>query len=96
MKLLRIRGFLTMVEINVCIGSACHLKGSYDVIKKLQSIIDEKKLGDEVLVKAAFCLGDCMKAVAVKINKDEKIFSLNIKNTDEFFNEYIQKKVNQC
>ncbi|MGV8147095.1 MAG: (2Fe-2S) ferredoxin domain-containing protein [Alkaliphilus sp.] len=83
-----------MIEINVCIGSACHLKGSYDVIKRFQSIIDEKKLGDEVTVKAAFCLGDCMKAVAVRINEEEKMHSLNTKNADGFFAEYVQKKVN--
>lgn len=83
-----------MIEINVCIGSACHLKGSYDVIKRLQSMIDEKKLCEEVLVKAAFCLGECMQAVAVKIGEEEKVYSVNMKNVDEFFNERIQKEVN--
>ncbi|MBN4074838.1 MAG: hypothetical protein COA82_05460 [Alkaliphilus sp.] len=83
-----------MIEINVCIGSACHLKESYDVIKRLQSMIDENELCEEVLVKAAFCLGGCVKAVAVKINEEEKVYSLNIKNVYEFFDEHIQRKVN--
>ena len=57
-----------MTTIQVCIGSACHLKGSYNIIHKLQTIIKEKELEDKVNVKAAFCLGECTKAVAVKVN----------------------------
>ena len=28
--------------IKVCVGSSCHLKGSYDVIQKLKEIIKQK------------------------------------------------------
>jgi NADH:ubiquinone oxidoreductase subunit E len=57
-----------MTTIQVCIGSACHLKGSYNVISKLQNIIKEKKLENQITIKAAFCLGECTKAVSVKVN----------------------------
>ena len=34
--------------INVCVGSSCHLKGSYDVIQKLKEMIEENKLEDKI------------------------------------------------
>lgn len=77
-----------MLTIHVCIGSACHLKGSYNVINKLQELINENNISHKVTVKAAFCLGECTKAVSVKIN-DGEVISVNEKNLVEFFNENV-------
>lgn len=77
-----------MVTINVCIGSACHLKGAYNVIQGLQRIIDDRDLSEKVIVKAAFCLGECTSAVSVKVN-DGAIVSVNEKNIEEFFDQSI-------
>nr|WP_246566448.1 (2Fe-2S) ferredoxin domain-containing protein [Tissierella simiarum] len=74
-----------VVTIHVCIGSACHLKGSYNVINGLQEIIKEKSLEEKVEVKAAFCLGECSKAVSVKVD-DSPIYSVNKDNIKDFFN----------
>ncbi|MDF2531438.1 MAG: (2Fe-2S) ferredoxin protein [Clostridia bacterium] len=74
-----------MTIIQVCIGSACHLKGSYNVINRLQNIIREKKLDSQITVKAAFCLGECTKAVSVKVN-DKAIQSLNEEGVESFLN----------
>jgi len=54
--------------VQVCIGSACHLKGSYDVIKNMQKFIEQEQLGSEVTLKSSFCLGECSDAVSVKVN----------------------------
>lgn len=72
-----------MIEINVCVGSACHLKGSYDVIDNFKNCIEENKLEDKVILKAAFCLGNCTHAVSVKVN--DKIYSVSPETTKEFF-----------
>jgi NADH:ubiquinone oxidoreductase subunit E len=72
-----------MITIQVCIGSACHLKGSYSVINKLQSIIKEKNLDSQIIIKAAFCLGECTKAVSVKVN-DNSIQSLDEAGVESF------------
>lgn len=47
------------MEIKVCIGSSCHLRGSYEVIEKLKALIAENSLGDKVNLSASFCLGKC-------------------------------------
>ena len=62
------------MEINVCIGSACHLKGSYEVIKEFQKAIAEFNLEDKIVLKGSFCLNHCVEAVSTKI--DNKICSL--------------------
>jgi len=72
-----------MITIQVCIGSACHLKGSYNVINKLQELIKEKKLEQKITVKAAFCLGQCTKAVSVKVNEGD-VHSLNEERVEVF------------
>lgn len=77
-----------MIEINVCIGSACHLKGAYNVISNLQRIIAEKSLEEKIEIKAAFCLGECTKAVSVKID-DGLIVSVKEDEVDEFFDRYL-------
>lgn len=81
-----------MLTIHVCIGSACHLKGAYNVINGLQSMINDRKCGDRVTVKAAFCLGECAKAVSVKI-ENGPVHSVNEKNMAEFFEQYVVKEL---
>lgn len=77
-----------MVTINVCIGSACHLKGAYEVINNLQQIIEERELSEKVVVKAAFCLGECTKAVSVRVDED-KVVSVGEETVKEFFEQHV-------
>ena len=73
-----------MVTISVCIGSACHLKGSYNVISELQQLIEQHGLSQAVEIKGIFCLGHCSGAVSVKIN-DGEVESVTPKTVDTFF-----------
>ena len=41
--------------INVCVGSSCHLKGSYDVLQTIKRLIEENNLGSKIELKASFC-----------------------------------------
>jgi NADH:ubiquinone oxidoreductase subunit E len=77
-----------MKTVTVCIGSSCHLKGSYDVVHALQKLVEENMLDSTVTIKASFCLGECTKGVSVKIN-DSAVISVNKENVNSFFNEYI-------
>ena len=71
------------MEIKICIGSACHLKGSYDVIKNCQTYIETNNLGDQIELKSAFCLGKCSEAVSVQVDGNE-IFSIRPETADTF------------
>ena len=74
--------------INVCVGSSCHLKGSYDVIQKLKAIIEEKKLEDKIELKASFCLGNCSNGVSMNID-GKPVQNVTPDNIEEIFNQKI-------
>ena len=59
-----------MIEIALCVGSSCHLKGSHDVIEAFTEEVKKRHLKDKVELKAAFCLGKCgYDGVSVKVNE---------------------------
>ena len=82
-----------MVTIHVCIGSACHLKGAYNVIDKLNQLIESESLGDSIEIKAALCLGKCTEAVSARIDDEEQIISITEKNSEEFFRKEILSRL---
>lgn len=80
-----------MVDLNICVGSACHLKGSYEVIDKFKCCVEDNDLKDKVTIKAAFCLGHCTEAVSVKFN--DKIYSVVPETAEKFFNEVVKESL---
>lgn len=78
-----------MQSIKICVGSSCHLKGSYDVIQKFQSIIAKNQLENQVDLRAAFCLGHCTEAVSVMIPTGE-IMTVSSETTEAFFETIIK------
>jgi len=80
-----------MIEINVCVGSSCHLKGSYDIIKTLERLIEVNDLKDDVVLKATFCMGQCTEGVAVTIN-GVLIKHLNRDNVKDIFEQHILRR----
>ncbi|MEI6857507.1 (2Fe-2S) ferredoxin domain-containing protein [Psychrilyobacter sp.] len=79
--------------LKVCVGSACHIKGSYDVIKTITKIIEEEGLEKEVELKACFCLNNCTEGVSVVIDNEEEIYSFSKENTEGKFKEIIKERV---
>lgn len=83
------------MQISVCIGSACHLKGSYNIITTLQELVEEQSLGNQIDLKAVFCLGNCQKGVSVQIDENPEIYSVSPKTAKEFFNDTVLPLLNQ-
>ena len=79
--------------ISVCVGSSCHLKGSYDVIELFKSALASNNLEDKVTLKATFCLGKCgVAGVTVKID-NEIITGVTTENFDEVFKNNVLAKL---
>ncbi len=78
--------------LSVCVGSSCHLKGSYDVIETFKSQIDKHALADKVELRACFCLGRCSNGVSVKAD-DKLILNVNGANAAEKFESEIMPLV---
>lgn len=77
--------------IQVCIGSACHIKGSYDVIEQLKKNIKERQLEDKVELKSSFCMGKCSHGVSIKI--DDEHTSVLPGELERFFSENVLEKL---
>jgi NADH:ubiquinone oxidoreductase subunit E len=79
------------MKIKICIGSACHLKGSYEVIEILKNLVSQNDINGEIELMSSFCMGTCGKGVSVQID-DGEIFSILPENTKEFFEKEILGK----
>ncbi len=75
------------MKITVCIGSSCHVKGSRQVVEKLQGLLKEYKLSDRVELGGTFCLGKCQQGVCVTV--DERFCSVSPDQVDSFFEENV-------
>lgn len=79
------------MNISVCIGSSCHIKGSRQVVEELQYLIRESGLGDEIELGGKFCMGNCGKGVCVTV--DGELFSVSPDSVREFFETNVVPKV---
>ncbi|MEG1880239.1 MAG: (2Fe-2S) ferredoxin domain-containing protein, partial [Oscillospiraceae bacterium] len=59
-----------MLNVSVCVGSSCHLRGSYDIINLMKENIENRKLDEKVNLAAAFCLGKCTDGVSIKVGDE--------------------------
>ena len=79
------------MKITVCIGSSCHLKGSRQIVEKLQKLVSEHALKNEIELAGTFCMGQCQKGVCVDL--DGTIHSVSPETVEKFFNEEVRTKV---
>ena len=70
------------MKVTICIGSACHLKGSREIISKLQKLVD---------LNGAFCSGNCDHGVCVTV--EGELYSLKPEDTEEFFENEIKGRL---
>ncbi len=73
-----------LMEITICVGSSCHLKGAEDVIKKFKELIEKENIGAKIVLKGSFCMGKCSEdGVTVKIG--DEIYKTNPQSAEDFF-----------
>ena len=66
-----------MKTLTICVGSACHMKGSHRVIDKFDELIAKYGLEDEVELKASFCMDQCTGNIGARV--DEIVYQIKIK-----------------
>ncbi|MGI6274537.1 MAG: (2Fe-2S) ferredoxin domain-containing protein [Acutalibacteraceae bacterium] len=79
------------MKVIICIGSSCHLKGSRQIVERLQALVQEKGLEDKVELGGTFCMGDCVNGVNVTV--DGVKHSVSPETVDEFFEKEVLAKV---
>lgn len=59
------------MDITLCVGSSCHLKGAKDIVEGLDSLIKKNNLENRVRLKGSFCMGLCAhEGISMKIGED--------------------------
>ena len=81
-----------MIEVKICVGSSCHLKGSAKVIEAFQNYIAQEGLEDDVELKASFCMGECIHSVCVEVD-GEKIRDVSPDNVSDLIKEKILERL---
>ncbi len=79
------------MKITVCIGSSCHLKGSREVVAKLQQFIADNNIKDEVELSGKFCMGNCQNGVSVTV--DGELYSVSPDTVEDFFKNQVLSKI---
>jgi len=79
------------MKLTICIGSSCHIKGSRQVVKRLQELIREHGLENRIEQAGTFCMDNCQQGVCVTV--DDVVYSVSPETADEFFAEHILAKL---
>ncbi|MFZ6021702.1 MAG: (2Fe-2S) ferredoxin domain-containing protein [Chloroflexota bacterium] len=82
----------TKTVLHVCMGSACHQAGVFEILRILQGLIEEYGLQERLELKGAFCLGTCARAIVLKFD-DDAILDVNQRNVREKFIREVLSKV---
>lgn len=79
--------------VQICVGSACHIKGSEKIVELFQNAIEKNGLENEITLAGSFCTGRCNREGVTVIVDDEIYTGLTPEKFDEFFEEKILKKI---
>lgn len=81
------------MEIKVCVGSSCHIKGAPEIVDSLQKAVEEYHLEDEVTLVGSFCIGKCNR-IGVTVQVDDEVHvGITRDNFREFFRESVLSKI---
>lgn len=83
-----------MIELSVCIGSACHLKGAHNVVATFQHMIEEYDLHGKIDFKASFCMRQCHSSgVGVMLNGEK--YNIPAESARTFFKEKVLEAIKE-
>lgn len=79
----------------LCMGSACHQLGVYEVLPKLQALMQSHHLEETVVLKGSFCLEICSDGITMKF-RDQHFINISPQNIEEKFVQEILPAIQQC
>lgn len=82
--------------IQICVGSSCHLKGSYEIVDMFKEAVSSNKLEDDITLAGSFCTGKCNRD-GVTVTVDDDVYTgITKDNFKEFFNDKILKTLKEA
>ncbi len=79
------------MEITVCVGSSCHIKGSHSFIDYLKNAISAYSLEEKIVLKASFCMGNCSEGINIKVD-NERIVLHSLEDLKTLFTDKLVEK----
>ena len=77
-------------ELKLCLGSACHTKGSSDLVDIIQDWLKKYDTENRIRFTGSLCLGKCREGINVLV--DNQLYSsLNKENIHVFLADILQK-----
>ena len=81
------------MNVQICVGSSCHLTGSEQIVTLFQKAVEERNLGDKITLAGSFCIGRCNRE-GVTIQVDDDVFTgVTPANFEQFFQNNIISKL---
>ena len=80
------------MKIEICVGSSCHVRGSYEVVKNVEAFVKNQELEQEIELKGYFCMGHCTEGVSIKI--EGSIFQVSEETVIECLEEKLRERKN--
>lgn len=85
-----------MITVQVCLGSACYVKGSKKAVDILKDVISKNHWEDQIELKGSFCQKYCERQNGLGIQVDGVyIEGVGIHNLASEFENVIQQKLCQ-
>ncbi len=77
------------MKVEICLGTACHIKGSQVIVDYLKAEIEKRNLQDKVELCGKFCMNLCQEQDGVNIHIDGERFSVRAAEVESFFEQNI-------
>lgn len=77
------------MQIAICVGSSCHLKGSHQLVERFQKEIAARKLDTEITLSGCFCTGKCNREGVTIVIDGVTHTGVTPENFDGFFETYV-------
>jgi NADH:ubiquinone oxidoreductase subunit E len=78
-----------MLIIQICVGSACHIRGSAEIVELFEKNIEKYGLQDDTVLAGSLCIGKCNRiGVTVQVNDD-----VHVGVTTENFRDFFKKNI---
>ena len=77
-----------MLEIAVCVGSSCYVRGAESFASDLERLINKHELGAKVELVGAYCMEQCSMGVSVRVG-DRVYRAIDARDAERFFIEEV-------
>ena len=57
------------LRVDVCVGTSCYLRGSQKMLEDVMNVIRDRRLEDQVEVRATFCFEKCQDGPTVRVGQ---------------------------